>query len=86
MDALQDVEIYDNDRQVMALKTQKITGIVPMTQITVYRHVLVVVDDNEGDDEWKGGLQQLQQMMMTTTTILGSTISTSTTIWNCIVL
>ena len=35
----------------MALKTQKITGIVPMTQITVYRHVLVVVDDNEGDDE-----------------------------------
>ena len=49
MDALQDAQIYDNDRQVMSIKGTKRTGPVAMTQIVVHRQVLVVDDDD--DDE-----------------------------------
>jgi len=45
MDALQDVQTYDNDRQVMSIKGRKRTGPVAMTQTVVHRHVLVVDDD-----------------------------------------
>ena len=51
MDALQDAQIYDSDKQVMSIKGRKRTGPVAMTQIVVHRHVLVVVVVVDDDDE-----------------------------------
>ena len=47
MDGLQDADIFDNDRQVVAIKAKKRTGHVAQTQIAVYRHFLVVDDDDD---------------------------------------